>query len=41
MADEEPSLSVICWSCGAHYSLHVCTVCPECYVWPRKPVEAI
>lgn len=33
---EETSLSVICHKCGETYSLHVHTVCPECFAWPKK-----
>ena len=29
----------VCWSCGQHYNLHVCTVCPRCWAWPRKPED--
>jgi hypothetical protein len=33
----EDTLSVVCGSCGHHYSLHVATVCPECFAWPKAP----
>ncbi len=33
----EYSLAVVCWSCGYAYSLHVATVCPECFAWPKAP----
>src|ERR1017187_4426495 len=35
-ASTEDPLEVTCWSCGKVYSLHIATVCPECYAWPRK-----
>lgn len=34
MADEQ-SLTVTC-ECGNVYSLHMATVCPECFAWPNR-----
>lgn len=33
--EQESSLSVDC-VCGTTYSLHVHTVCPKCYRWPKS-----
>jgi len=33
--EQESGLWVDC-ECGNHYSLHMATVCPECFAWPNR-----
>lgn len=39
LAAREPSFNVVCWNCGKHYSLHMTTVCPRCFSWPKLGKE--
>jgi len=33
--EHEPPLGVKCHECGLVYSLHMHTVCPRCFAWPK------
>ncbi len=33
-------LDTVCKGCGLHYSLHMATVCPECFLWPTPEFVA-
>lgn len=35
IADDDP-FWIICSGCGKLYSLHMNTVCPDCYTWPKR-----